>query len=306
MKKFVNAALAAVCLSVAVALPMTAKKDAANAGEGRSLSLLLWKDEAPHPKTIRPDAQGNLRAPVNIGDTAKLHVFLPPASKANGKAVVLCPGGGYAGLCMDYEGTDWAPFFNEHGIALIVLQYRLPDGTWQIPVEDVQEALRVARRNAAEWNIDPHKVGVGGSSAGGHLASTASTHFADPVNADTVSCRPDFAILYYPVISFMPQLTHTGTRSNLLGPNFTIEQEILFSNEYQVNADTPRTWIGFSHDDNIVNPVNGLRYYETLKNAGVPASLHIYPTGGHGWGIRSDFRYRKEMLADLSSWLESF
>ncbi len=304
MKKIVTAALAAICLSVA--LPMSAKKNAAPAEEGRSFSRLLWEGEAPHPKIIKPDAQGNLRAPVNIGDSAKLYVFLPPASKANGKAVVLCPGGGYAGLCMDYEGTDWAPFLNDRGIALIVLQYRLPDGTWQIPVEDVQEALRVARRNATEWNIDPQKVGVGGSSAGGHLASTASTHFADPVNADTVSCRPDFAILYYPVISFMPQLTHTGTRSNLLGSDFPIEHEILFSNEYQVNSDTPRTWIGFSHDDDLVNTVNGLRYYEALKNAGVPASLHIYPTGGHGWGIRSDFRYQKEMLGDLASWLESF
>ena len=271
-----------------------------------AFTRLLWDGEAPHPKKFKPDADGNIRTPRNVGDTAKIHVFLPDAAKANGKAVVLCPGGAYLGLCMDYEGGDWAPFFNEQGIALIVLQYRLPDGTWQIPVEDVQEAIRTARRNASQWNLDPSKIGVGGSSAGGHLASTASTHFNAPVNEDSVSCRPDFSILYYPVISFMPQLSHTDTRRSFLGPNFTIEQEILFSNEFQVTSETPRTWIGFSHDDDLVPTPNGLRYYEALRDNGVPASLHIYPTGGHGWGIRPDFRYRAEMLADLRSWLASF
>lgn len=294
----------AVILSLASFTSTAKSKTAGN--EPRSFARLLWEGEAPHRKIIKPDAAGNIRQPVNIGDTAKLYVFLPAPEKANGKAVVLCPGGAYLGLCMDYEGGEWAPFFNDRGIALIVLQYRLPDGTWQIPVEDVQEAIRVARRNAVQWNLDPAKIGVGGSSAGGHLASTASTHFNNPVNADTVSCRPDFSILFYPVISFMPQLTHTDTRRSLLGPNFTTHDEILFSNELQVTPETPRTWIGFSHDDDLVPTPNGLRYYEALRNAGVPASLHIYPTGGHGWGFKSDFRYHDEMLADLASWLESF
>lgn len=297
-------------LLIATALLMAAvtlsARDSKTADAPRAFSLLLWENGAPHNKTIRPDAHGNVRKPVDVGDTARLHLFLPSPSKANGKAVVLCPGGGYAGLCMDYEGTDWAKFFNDRGIALAVLQYRLPDGTWQVPVEDVQEAIRVMRRNASQWNIDPAKVGVGGSSAGGHLAATASTHYAEPVNADEVSCRPDFSILYYPVVSFMPQLTHTHTRSNFLGSDFPIENEILFSNEYQVTPDTPRAWIGFSHDDNLVNPTNGLRYYEALLKSGVPAALYIYPTGGHGWGIRPDFRYHNEMLADLSAWLNSF
>lgn len=296
--------IAAMLLSVASVSAAKTHNSANNSP--RAFTRLLWEGEAPHPKTIRPDAEGNMRKPVNIGDTAKIHVFLPAPAKANGKAVVLCPGGAYLGLCMDYEGADWAPFFNDRGIALIVLQYRLPDGTWQIPVEDVQEAIRLARRNAGEWNLDPSKIGVGGSSAGGHLASTASTHFNSPVNPDNVSCRPDFSILFYPVISFMPQLTHTDTRRSLLGPNFSTQAEILFSNELQVTPQTPRTWIGFSHDDDLVPTPNGLRYYEALRTAGVPASLHIYPTGGHGWGIKPEFRYHNEMLADLSSWLESF
>lgn len=290
-------AVAAIVLSIST---VSATKTTSRQDNPRTFTQLLWQDEAPHKKIITG------RKPVNVGDTAKIHVFLPSPDKANGKAVVLCPGGAYLGLCMDYEGGDWAPFFNDRGIALIVLQYRLPEGTWQIPVEDVQEALRVARRNAAEWNLDPTKIGVGGSSAGGHLASTASTHFNIPVNTDTVSCRPDFSILFYPVISFMPQLTHTETRRSLLGSNFSTQDEILFSNELQVTPETPRAWIGFSHDDGAVPSVNGLRYYEALRNAGVPASLHIYPTGGHGWGIKPDFRYHNEMLSDLSAWLESF
>jgi len=287
------------------AFGMSAKKNVP-ADQPRKFERLLWEGEAPHQKIIKPDAEGHIRAPQNIGDTAKIQVFLPAPSKANGKAVVLCPGGSYAALCMDYEGYEWAPFFNDEGIALIVLQYRLPEGTWQIPVEDVQEAIRVARRNAVEWNLNPDAIGIGGSSAGGHLASTASTHFNSPVNEDTVSCRPDFSILFYPVISMMPQLTHKYTRMFLLGPDFDPEKEILFSNELQVTPETPRAWIAFSHDDDVVCTPNGLRYYEALLNNNVPASLHIYPTGSHGWGYRPEFRYRNEMLADLRSWLRSF
>ena len=289
---------AALCMSVTSAV--AAKKAPATQDKPRAFTQLLWNGEAPHPKIVTG------RAPIDLCDSAKIHVFLPPADKANGKAVVLCPGGAYLGLAIGHEGYDWAPFFNDRGIALIVLQYRLPDGTWQIPVEDVQEALRVARRNAKEWNIDPGKVGVGGSSAGGHLASTASTHFNTPVNTDTVSCRPDFSILFYPVISFMPQFTHTETRRALLGPNFSTQNEILFSNEFQVTPETPRTWMAYSNDDSAVTPINGIRYYEALNNAKVPASLYIYPSGEHGWGFREDFRYHNEMLADLSAWLESF
>jgi len=302
MKKLLSMAIAVMVASLCI----SAKNTKPAEDSPRSFVGLLWNGDAPHPKTIKPDANGNIRQASNVGDTAKIHVFLPPKSKANGKAVVLCPGGGYAGLCMGHEGSDWVGFFNDRGIALVVLQYRLPDGTWQIPVEDVQEAIRVTRRNAAEWNIDPNKVGVGGSSAGGHLAATASTHFNTPVNADTVSCRPDFSILFYPVVSLMPQLTHPGTRSNLLGPDFPVEHEILFSNEFQVTDETPRAWIGFSHDDGLVNPLNGLRYYEQLLKHNIPAALHIYPSGNHGWGFRSDFRYHNQMLSDLGAWLDSF
>lgn len=300
--------IAAMALAIAVALPSFAKKapKADPADAPRSWTQLLWPDGAPHPKTLKPDANGNIREAKELGDTAKVHVFLPAPSKANGKAIVLCPGGGYVWIAIDNEGYGWTDFYNEQGVAVIVLQYRLPDGTWQIPVEDVQEAVRLARRNAKEWNLNPDAIGVGGSSAGGHLASTASTHFANPVNADPVSCRPDFAVLYYPVISFLPDYSHGGSRIGLLGNNFSCADELLFSNERQVTPDTPRTLILFSSDDDIVHPFNALKYYEALYNAGVPATMHIYPTGKHGWGSNPAFAHRETMLQDLGSWLKTF
>lgn len=284
-------------VAIVIALGMT---DAV-AATSQAWTQLLWQGRPPHPKTIN-GLDSNTR---QSGDTAKVHVFLPPSDKANGKAVVLCPGGAYEFLAMDNEGFGWADFFNSRGIALIVLEYRLPGGQWEVPVEDVQEAIRLVRRNADAWHINPAAIGVGGSSAGGHLASTASTRFSRPVNNDIVSCRPDFAILFYPVITFDSALTHRGTRANLLGDNRTPESELEFSNELNVTADTPPTIIFYSSDDDIVHPFNGLRYYEALYRAGVPASLHVYPTGKHGWGSTPGFVYRQNMLEDLSAWLDS-
>ncbi len=298
--------LLAVCLLATLPFAGSAKKKSVDpADQPRAFVQLLWPEGAPHPKEIKPDVNGNLRKPVDVGDTAKIYAFLPAPSKANGRAIVLCPGGAYLGLCMSYEGGDWAQFYNDLGIALFVLQYRIPEGDKRLPMEDVQEAIRLVRRNAVQWGVDPDKVGVGGSSAGGHLASTASTHFNTPVNPDSISCRPDFAVLYYPVISFTPELAHTETRRNFLGPNFNTADELLYSNELQVTPETPTTWIGFSHDDSGVSTINGIRYYEALKKAGVPAALHIYPSGEHGWGFLPNFKYRETMLEDLSSFLNT-
>ncbi len=299
---------AALLLAIAVSLPMAARKKAPAPDPNdtpRQWTQLLWPQGAPHPKTVFLDDNGNPRQPKDVGDTAKVHVFLPAPSKANGQAVVLAPGGGYVWLAIDNEGYGWQKFFNDRGIALIVLQYRLPGGQWEIPVEDIQEAVRLVRRNAAAWNIDPSKIGVGGSSAGGHLASTAVTHFATPVNDDPVSCRPDFGILYYPVISFLPQYSHGGSRVGLLGPTFLCDRELQFSNEMHVTPDTPPCIIFFSSDDDIVNPANGLLFYQALYDKGVPASLHIYPEGRHGWGSNPGFKFRSTMEQDLSTWLEN-
>ena len=228
-----------------------------------------------------------------------IRVFLPDAAKATGRAVVCCPGGGYSHLATGHEGYDWAPFFNERGIALIVLKYRMPHANPDVPISDAKEALRVVRENAQKWHINPKKVGIMGSSAGGHLASTISTH------SDTLTA-PAFQILFYPVVTFDYQYTHKGSRHGLIGENAPQELVDLYSNEKQVTTKTPPAIMLLSDDDGLVVPQNSVNYYLALKKNHVKACMHIYPSGGHGWGCRENFKYHKEMMADLSAWLESF
>lgn len=239
----------------------------------------------------------------NATDTAKVTVFLPNAKKATGRAVVCCPGGGYSHLAMAHEGTDWASFFNQQGIALIVLKYRMPRGNYEIPVSDAEEAIRLVRRNANLWHIDPQQVGIMGSSAGGHLASTVATHSKG-------DAKPDFQILFYPVITMDPSFTHKGSHDNFLGTSHSKRDmkklELLYSNDLQVTRATPRAFIALSDDDGAVPPANGANYYQECYRHDVPAALHIYPSGGHGWGIRSSFQFHAEMLLELRAWLQSF
>lgn len=227
-----------------------------------------------------------------------IRVFLPEAGKATGRAVVCCPGGGYSHLATDHEGYAWAPFFNERGIALIVLKYRMPHGHTDVPISDAKEALRVVRENAQKWNIDPRKVGIMGSSAGGHLASTVATH-SDSLTA------PAFQILFYPVVTFDYRYTHKGSRHGLIGEQATQEMVDLYSNEKQVTAQTPPAIMLLSDDDRVVPSPNSVNYYLALKQHGIKATMHIYPSGGHGWGSRENFKYHKEMMSDLSAWLET-
>ena len=227
-----------------------------------------------------------------------IRVFLPEAGKATGRAVVCCPGGGYSHLATGHEGYEWAPFFNERGIALIVLKYRMPHANADVPISDAKEALRVVRENATKWSIDPKKVGIMGSSAGGHLASTVATH-SDSLTA------PAFQILFYPVVTFDYQYTHKGSRHGLIGENASQEIVDLYSNEKQVTAKTAPAIMLLSDDDRVVPSQNSVNYYLALKRCGIKATMHIYPSGGHGWGIRENFRYHKEMLGDLSAWLET-
>ncbi len=228
-----------------------------------------------------------------------LRVFLPPKEISTGRMIIACPGGAYYGLAYQHEGYDWAPFFNKMGIAYAVLKYRMPRGVKEVPFSDAEEAIRVVKEMGKEWHINPDDVGIMGSSAGGHLASTVATHIK------TDLC-PAFQILFYPVITMDKTFTHMGSRNNLLGENVSQELEDLYSNEKQVTGDTPRAFIVFSDDDDGVPTPNGVYYYLALKKNKVPASLFIYPSGGHGWGYRTDFKYHKEMLQDLSSWLSSF
>ena len=228
-----------------------------------------------------------------------LRVFLPAPELATGRAVVACPGGGYSGLAVNHEGYDWASYFNKQGIALIVLKYRMPKGDRTLPISDAEAAMKMVRDSADVWNLNPNDIGIMGSSAGGHLASTIATHALEAL-------RPNFQILFYPVITMDKSFTHMGSHDNLLGKDASADLEKEFSNEKQVTKETPRAFIVYSDDDKVVPPANGVNYYLALNKKGVPSVLHIYPTGGHGWGIREDFLYKSEMQNELTSWLRSF
>ena len=245
-------------------------------------------------------------APNNNGDEkdkAELTVYLPDAKKATGRAVVCCPGGGYSHLAMDHEGHQWATFFNNQGIALIVLKYRMPHGDYEIPISDAEEAIKTVRRNAVDWHIDRKDVGIMGFSAGGHLASTVATHSKG-------DAAPNFQILFYPVITMDPAFTHKGSHDNFLGTDRSKKEmkklEYEYSNDVQVNRTTPRVFLALSDDDKAVPAANGFNYYSECYRHDVPATLHIYPSGGHGWGYRESFAFHYQMVFELKAWLESF
>lgn len=220
-------------------------------------------------------------------------VYLPSKRNSTGHAVVICPGGGYHVLAYDWEGADIAKFWNSKGVAAIVLKYRLPSSEAQIvphksPLMDAQRAMRTVRYHAAEWNIDPTKVGIMGFSAGGHLASSLSTHYdrGDAQSKDPVeqqSCRPDFSVLMYPVISMTGEFQHSGSRKALVGNDSELME--YFSNELQVTEDTPPAILIHSTDDKAVPVENSIVYYQALIKNGVGAEMHIYPHGGHGFSL---------------------
>ena len=236
-------------------------------------------------------------------DKAELTIYLPDAKKATGRAVVCCPGGGYSHLAMDHEGHQWATFFNNQGIALIVLKYRMPHGNYKVPIADAEEAIKAVRRHASDWHINRNDIGIMGFSAGGHLASTIATHSKS-------DAAPNFQILFYPVITMDPAFTHKGSHDNFFGTERSKKEmkklENLYSNDIQVNRTTPRAFIALSDDDHVVPAANGFNYYSECYRHDVPASIHVYPTGGHGWGYRESFTYHYQMIFELKGWLESF
>lgn len=238
-----------------------------------------------------------------------LTVFLPEQAKANGTAVVICPGGGYGVLLTKREGSDVARAFNKLGIAAFVLKYRLPsDETMKDrsigPLQDAQQAIRQVRRHAKEWNIDPAKIGIMGFSAGGHLAATAGTHFDTLLipAKERVSVRPDFMLLINPVISFRDIYGHLGSRDNLLGKNASSEKVGYFSNELHVTAQTPPAFLVHSGADVVVPIENSLAFYEALKKNKVPAALHIYSKGEHGFLTYPSF---EEWFGRCTEWLRA-
>lgn len=221
-----------------------------------------------------------------------LRIYLPSKEKATGAAVVICPGGGYSGLAITHEGYDVAAEFNKMGVAAFVLKYRLPSDRIMAsketgPLQDAQEAIKMVRKHAKEWNVDVNKVGIMGFSAGGHLASTTGTHFNTAVvhDKENTSVRPDFMMLIYPVISFSDSLMHKGTRDALLGQSPSPEKKIQYSGEMQVNSQTPPTFLVHAQDDKTVKVGNSIKLYEALTRNGILAEMHLYPKGGHGFGL---------------------
>lgn len=221
-----------------------------------------------------------------------LTVFLPEKSKATGIAVIICPGGGYSGVAIDHEGYAIAKRLNESGIAGFVLKYRLPDAKYVenqtiVPLQDAQRAIELVRENAKQWGINPNKIGIQGSSAGGHLAATAGTHYSKSYidNLDKTSLRPDFMILTYPVISMTDSLTHLGSRNSLLGENASPEKIKEYSNELHVTQNTPPTFITHAVDDTDVKVQNSLVFIAALQQNKVPVESFFYTNGGHGFGI---------------------
>ncbi len=237
--------------------------------------------------------------PYDNGEKAELKIFLPDEKISKRRAIVIIPGGGYEFLAFEHEGTDWAPFFNGQGIAAFVLKYRMPKGNHLVPISDAEEAIKIVRRNANKYNIDPKQIGIMGFSAGGHLASTIATH-------STGEAKPDFHILFYPVITMDSNFTHLGSLKNFLGPNPSEELVKKYSNDLNVSKSTSRVFIALSNDDDVVPPKNSVNYYMQCNLQGISATMHIYPTAGHGWGFRSSFAYHLEMLRELKTWLDSF
>jgi len=269
-----------ICAAIAMMLVPTIPQ--AGAADSPHEVKLLWPDGAPGAKGIAD------------GDKPSITIYLPEKDKANGAAVVIFPGGGYGHLAMDHEGHQIAEWLNSFGVAGFIVKYRHSRSgagyRHPAPLQDAQRAIRTVRSGAKQWNIDPDRIGIIGFSAGGHLASSLGTHFNNRYSEakdeiDRASCRPDFMILMYPVISFTEPFTHKGSRRNLLGDNPDPELVENLSNEKQVTAETPPTFIVFGNDDKVVPVENGVAFYMGLKKAKVPAEMHIYEKGRHGFGL---------------------
>ena len=248
----------------------------------------LWKGEG----TVTSE-KPIIKGWINGDEYSEATLTIYPASKPNGQVIIACPGGGYVGIATTHEGHDMATWFNTQGITYAVLHYRMPYGKHEIPLSDAHQAIRYMRKHASQWSIN--QLGIMGSSAGGHLASTTATHFTE----DT---RPDFQILFYPVVT-MSDYTHQGSKDNLLGKNPTNELVRLYSNEMQVNAQTPPAFIMHSSDDTVVPVANSINYYMNMVKQGVMATMHLYPIGGHGWGYNENFPYKSQWKNELEKWL---
>ncbi len=274
----------------------------------------LYNGEIPNSTHVAD--QENFRyEPGNILIVSKvsrptLTIFLPSKEKSTGDAIIVCPGGGYVNLAMGYEGEDVARRLNESGIAAFVLKYRIPDDNSMLnkeigPLQDAQRAIMVLRSRAEEWQINPNRIGIMGFSAGGHLASTAGTHFQKDYieNPHHISLRPDFMILIYPVISFNKRIGHMGSMQNLLGLTPTPEKVNEYSNETQVTDQTPPAFLVHAKDDDVVPFENSVVFADSLKAHKIPAEVFLYEQGGHGFGMTNKKR-KQDWMESCIRWIQ--
>lgn len=231
-------------------------------------------------------------------ENPKITIFLPPKNTGNGRAIVACPGGGYSYLAKNHEGFHWSPFFNDLGYVYAVVEYNFPNGDPAIPIKEVEAAFKILTDSASVWQISPANIGIMGFSAGGHLASAIATHPSDTMN-------PAFQILFYPVISLDKEITHSGTRNGFLGEDPSDELVEEWSSDKKVTDTTPPAFMALCSDDKGVIPMNSILYYNALVEKAVPAAMFIYPEGGHGWGYNTTFKYREQMLQELTAWLKN-
>jgi acetyl esterase/lipase len=256
----------------------------------QDITLKVWPNGASNDNGMKQPEEKYDGVRVRNVSEAEMYVYLPEKAINTGAAVVICPGGGYWIEAMDHEGYQIAEWLKSKGIAGIVLKYRLPYGHHEIPSGDARQAIRIVRANAEKWGISPDKIGIAGSSAGGHLASTAGTVFdkGNPSGStpeEKMSSRPDFMLLLYPVISFDESVGHMGSRKNLIGEGNDWNLARKYSNERNVTAETPPTFLILADDDKTVIPENSIRFYLALKENKIPAEMHIFQQGGHGFGI---------------------
>lgn len=272
----------------------------------------LYEGEIPNAKTAENLEKITLRDGMfRIEAVSKPTLTRFNPKNPNGKSVIICPGGGYSILAAAHEGVDVAKALTEQGITAFVLKYRIPSDRTAVdrslaPLQDAQQAIRLVRKNAEKWGLNPQKIGIIGFSAGGHLAATATTHFAekaDPSVKDTISVRPDFSILIYPVVSFVEEITHKGSRNNLIGDKPTPEMTQKFSNELHITPQTPPIFLVHAGDDRTVPVENSLRFYQACIKNKVPAEMHLYAKGGHGFGMNN--RTTDDKWFDrLATWLK--
>ena len=281
---------------------------------GQESSIPIWPNQIPNQKASAEKEKaehGDILWITNVQEPM-LDIFLPTKRTAIGKAIIICPGGGYEGLAYDWEGIDIAKWLNSKGIAAFVLKYRLPISKSIItphkaPLQDVQRAMRLVRQNAEKWNINKNEIGIMGFSAGGHLASTLGTHYDEDLSSlaksDNVSGRPDFMILVYPVISMKAPYVHSGSRNKIIG-----DDEVLieyFSTDQHVDENTPPTFLVHSGDDQSVPVMNSILFYQALQKHKVYSEMHIYPYGGHGYSLAVGQGHLATWPDKLIDWISS-